>query len=76
MAGNVSVPQGLKGKYDIKLAVLIGGQDAGSGLGDASEPGPDIFSALEKQLGLKLAKVRASLDVIAIDHMDRMPEEN
>jgi uncharacterized protein (TIGR03435 family) len=61
---------GLQGKYDIKLAFSLGGFD------DASEPGPDMFSALEKQLGLKLVKSRAPLDVIVIDHIDRTPVEN
>ena len=64
---------GLTGKYDIKLRFSNGGS---SGDGDASEPAPDVFEALEKQLGLKLQKVRAPLDTIVIDHIDRTPVEN
>jgi uncharacterized protein (TIGR03435 family) len=64
---------GLAGKYDIKLRFSNGGL---SGDGEASEPAPDIFEALEKQLGLKLQKTKAPLDVIVIDHIDRTPVEN
>jgi uncharacterized protein (TIGR03435 family) len=64
---------GLTGVYDAKL-MFSGGSSASPG--DASEPAPDIFSALEKQLGLKLQKTKAPLDVIVIDKIDRTPTEN
>jgi uncharacterized protein (TIGR03435 family) len=46
--------------------------------GDADQPdgAPDLFTALEKQLGLKLEKSKTALDVIVIDHMDKQPTEN
>lgn len=37
---------------------------------------PIISSALEKQLGLKLEKTKAPLDVLVIDHIEKMPTEN
>jgi uncharacterized protein (TIGR03435 family) len=43
---------------------------------DITDPAPNLFSALEKQLGLKLEKSKAKLDIIVIDHMDRQPTEN
>ena len=43
---------------------------AGSGL-------PDIFAALEKQLGLRLVKTKdIPLDVIVVDHADKIPTGN
>jgi uncharacterized protein (TIGR03435 family) len=45
----------------------------------ASDPGGglSIFTALEKQLGLKLEKgKKASLDLLVIDHAHRVPTEN
>ena len=46
--------------------------------GEAGQPdaAPDLFTALEKQLGLKLEKSKTQLDVIVIDHMDKQPTEN
>jgi uncharacterized protein (TIGR03435 family) len=45
-------------------------QDPGSGL-------PNIFNALEKQLGLKLVRVKdVPVDVIVIDHAEKVPLEN
>ena len=44
----------------------------------ASDPpgGPTLFAALEKQLGLRLVKRKVGLDVLVIDHVDRVPAEN
>lgn len=64
---------GLQGKYDVKLGFSLG---VGRADDDAIEPGPDVFWALEKQLGLKLRKARAPLDVVVVDHVDRTPVEN
>jgi uncharacterized protein (TIGR03435 family) len=38
--------------------------------------GPTLSVALEKQLGLRLVKTNASLDVLVIDHVDKVPTEN
>ena len=84
---------GLEGKFDFTLefagslrlpaAVAIAQAaargDQPSGASEASEPagGVSLFTALEKQLGLKLVKGKtASLDLLVIDHIDRKPTEN
>lgn len=45
---------------------------------DASDPagGPDIPTALDKQVGLKLTNGKTTLDVMVIDHVNRKPTEN
>jgi uncharacterized protein (TIGR03435 family) len=76
---------GLTGKYDFTLAFSSAGLPGSMGRvavapspGEADQPdgAPDLFTALEKQLGLKLEKSRTQLDVIVIDHMDKQPTEN
>ncbi|HEY4360595.1 MAG TPA: TIGR03435 family protein [Bryobacteraceae bacterium] len=67
---------GLTGKYDFTLEFAQSGLARGSTGPDASDAAPDLFSALEKQLGLKLEKSKVPLDVIVIDHMDKEPTEN
>ena len=55
------------------------GPDGGRAGGDAPPPpdtsGPDIFTAIQEQLGLKLISGKGPVDVIVIDHIDK-PSEN
>lgn len=76
---------GLAGEYDFTLEFSCEGcrnlganapwattaaDNAGSGL-------PDIFAAVEKQLGLRLVKNNdIPLDVIVVDHVDKTPTAN
>jgi uncharacterized protein (TIGR03435 family) len=44
---------------------------------DPVDAGPNIFSAVQQQLGLKLTKVAdVQVDVMIIDHIDQTPTEN
>lgn len=71
---------GLTGLYDIQLkwtpedhqAVRM--EEEGGSLIPA-DPGPTIFSALEKQLGLRLEPTRGPMDAIVVDQVER-PSEN
>ncbi len=76
---------GLTGKYDFKLAYSQAGlpgpmgrslSAAPPGDADLSDSAPDLFTAIEKQLGLKLEKSKTQLDMIVVDHMDKQPTEN
>jgi uncharacterized protein (TIGR03435 family) len=80
----------LKAKYDYTLtyaggfgrdgpyAQLAPSADGGAVPADASapEPLPDIFSALQSQLGLKLESKKVSVQVLVIDHMEKTPIGN
>lgn len=63
---------GLKGEFEFTL------EFAGSVLpGGANDSlAPTLFVALEKQLGLRLERRKAALDVLVIDHADRVPTGN
>jgi uncharacterized protein (TIGR03435 family) len=73
---------GLTGKYDFvleytpDLSGLPPPPDAAATPPPTGDPGTDLPSALEKQLGLKLTRRRAKLYVIVVDHVERNPTEN
>ncbi|HEX3879932.1 MAG TPA: TIGR03435 family protein [Bryobacteraceae bacterium] len=40
------------------------------------EPLPDLASALQAQLGLKLQSKKAPVDVLIVDHVEKTPTVN
>ena len=71
---NVIDKTGLTGKYDFTLkwrpTELEGKADA-----SADDNAPDLFTALQEQLGLKLEPSKGPVDTLVIDHVE-MPTEN
>jgi uncharacterized protein (TIGR03435 family) len=59
---------GLTGLYGIKLSYAPP-NDPNSSL-------PDIFTAVQEQLGLKLEPAKVPVDYLVIDHVDRVPTQN
>jgi uncharacterized protein (TIGR03435 family) len=78
---------GIEGNYDLVLeyapdqsqaAVFKRPEDGKPEVASALPPepsGPSVFTALQEQLGLKLESIKAPVDVIVIDHIER-PSEN
>jgi uncharacterized protein (TIGR03435 family) len=65
---------GLDGKYF--CAVAFSPLTAQS-TGNTSDSGPlDIFQAVQEQLGLKLESAKTPLDILVVDHAERIPREN
>ena len=72
---------GLTGRYDFTLnftpdaamAALLGGLPPPAG--DNPDAAPDLFTAFQQQLGLKLEPAKAPVDVMVIDKVER-PSEN
>ena len=63
---------GLQGKYDFDL--IFTRDDSPNNV-----PHPDygaIFTAIEKQLGLRLVAEKVPVDYLIIDHVERVPTEN
>lgn len=63
---------GLTGGFDFDLTFAV---DPGAGPGTGGADGASIFTALEEQLGLKLRPVRAPVDVLVIDRVERPTED-
>jgi uncharacterized protein (TIGR03435 family) len=66
--GPVLDKTGLAGKYDFTLeySPSVGQADAG----------PDLFAAIQDQLGLKLEAKKSSIEMLVIDHCEKQPTEN
>lgn len=66
----------LRGKYDIRLEYLPDRANPRAAFDQPDEPadiqpGPSLFTAVEQQLGLKLARVNGTRQVIVIDHVEK-----
>jgi uncharacterized protein (TIGR03435 family) len=66
---------GLAGKYDYRFefAPQTGGAPDADPGGDS---GPDVFSAVQSQLGLKLIAKKVPVDMLIIDSADKVPTGN
>jgi uncharacterized protein (TIGR03435 family) len=79
--GRVVDKTGLDGRYDFTLEYAGRRNSAG---GAFPQPLPDgqadtapfLFDALRQQLGLMLEEKKAPLDVLVVDHADKIPTEN
>lgn len=69
---------GLIGTYDFTLDFLPprSALDQSSSSDIPREPYPDLFAALEHQLGLKLVSSKAPIRVLAVDGFDLKPAAN
>ena len=67
---------GLKGVYDFTLEFDPRAATGGTSV-DGQEPSaPDIFIAIQQQLGLKLIDAKAPFDVVVVDQVEKTPSEN
>lgn len=60
---------GIEGNFDFKL-------DYEPNLSQETDTKPGIFTALQQQLGLKLEPAKVPVEVIVVDHAERIPAEN
>lgn len=68
---------GLKGRYDFTVEFAprpVAGMAAA--LLKPTDPTLDLAAAVQQQLGLRLEKGKARLDVIVVDKAERVPVEN
>lgn len=70
---------GLTGIYDFHLEYkpsLPSAPDAPATATDIAAPAPDLFDAVQAQLGLKLVRKKVPLETLVIDHAEKVPTEN
>jgi uncharacterized protein (TIGR03435 family) len=67
---------GLTGEFAFKMVYEDPRNPPAATADTASEPVPDLFTALQQQLGLKLEPMRIPLDVVVLDHVERVPSAN
>jgi len=65
---------GLKGKYDFTLSWVS--SQLRTQADDSNTAGPDLFRAVQEQLGLKLDPKKAPVEMLIVDHIERLPTEN
>jgi len=76
LAGMLAIPAGrpvvdktgIVGNYDVTIKFAPDG-DIDSSL-------PSLFTAVREQLGLKLEPQKVSIEMLVIDHVEKMPSEN
>ena len=77
VVGRVVVDKtGLNGSYDLKLRWTPANAPPPmlNGAPDPNAP-PDLFTAIQEQLGLKLESAKGPVQVLVVDHIER-PTEN
>jgi uncharacterized protein (TIGR03435 family) len=83
LKATVTDTTGLTAKYDLTLS-FAGSMGPGGAITsslpasppDDAEPLPDIFSAIQSQLGLKLEPKKAPVEVFVVDRMEKTPAGN
>jgi uncharacterized protein (TIGR03435 family) len=74
----VSDRTGLTGQYDLRLeslAAALPGPNPDSAIANPADAGPNVFTALQEQLGLKLQADKGPVEFLVVDHTEQ-PSEN
>jgi uncharacterized protein (TIGR03435 family) len=58
---------GLTGRFDLRLTWT---PDESQSATESADAPPDLFTAIQEQLGLKLVSTKAPVDVLVIDHVE------
>jgi uncharacterized protein (TIGR03435 family) len=79
---------GLQGKYDFTLSWAnesfgggrgaLAGPDGGAPAAGLAEPdnGPTLLQAIQSQLGVKLEQKKTPVEILVVDHVEKVPTEN
>jgi uncharacterized protein (TIGR03435 family) len=79
---------GMKGKYDFTLSWAnepfggrggaMPGSEGGAPGASLAEPdnGPTLLQAIQSQLGVKLESKKTQVEILVVDHVEKVPTEN
>jgi uncharacterized protein (TIGR03435 family) len=67
---------GVTGKYDLTVTFMpdasqFNGRPPRQSAADGVEAAPDLYQAIERQLGMKLTQEKAPVDVLVLDHVEK-----
>jgi uncharacterized protein (TIGR03435 family) len=68
---------GIDGRYDLTVTFTPNGSEfnghppRGGAAAESADAAPNLYEAIQQQLGLKLSAEKAQVDVIVIDHVDK-----
>jgi uncharacterized protein (TIGR03435 family) len=67
---------GMKGVSDFTLEWALEARPGDAGATTDSVPGASIFTAVQEQLGLKLEARKGPVEILVIDHAEKIPTGN
>jgi uncharacterized protein (TIGR03435 family) len=67
---------GLTGKYDFTFTYTREWKSAAPGTASDPPVAPDVFTALQQQLGLQMVRQKVPLDLVVVESVDKLPVEN
>jgi uncharacterized protein (TIGR03435 family) len=77
LRSHVTDATGLTGKYDIAMCWAPDNtRDAGANGIPATDSAPTLQQALQDQLGLRLEPRKGPVEVLVVDHAEKLPSEN
>ena len=67
---------GIEGVYDFEFKWTSDDMDSSTSSTSNGDPAPSLFTAVQETLGLRLQSQKVPVDIIVVDHVERVPAEN
>ncbi len=67
---------GIEGVYDFEFKWTADDMDGSTSSTNNGDPAPSLFTAVQETLGLRLQSQKGPVDIIVVDHVERVPAEN
>ncbi|MDR3699324.1 MAG: TIGR03435 family protein [Candidatus Sulfopaludibacter sp.] len=67
---------GIDGVYDFEFKWTADDMDGSTSSTSNGDPAPSLFTAIQETLGLRLQAQKVPVEIIVVDHVERVPIEN